>query len=141
MNNDTSPEEVKKAIFNKIHTNLLKSFEIDAVKLKNYLNNKELGIQYFVKNTITDEQEKNIKKIISKKRHLTIYEYVDFVDKKTIWNKVFDMNNPIFNKNSKKFAFEIKTDGMACSILFHKKVQKDKNVISIKNNYESIKKS
>jgi len=141
MEKNTTENKIKERILLKIYDNISKYYSINKDKLRDYTNNNKLGISYFVNGSITTKQETEIKKIITNKSCLLIQEYTDIVDKETIWNKVFNLDSRVFKNKNKKFAFEIKTDGVACSILFHKIVPKDKNIISMKQYYETIKNS
>jgi len=54
---------------------------------------------------------------------------------------VSDLDKSFFNKKNKEFSFHIQTDGISCSVLFHKKVPKNENIKHIKDTYDSIKKA
>ncbi len=49
---------------------------------------------------------------------------------KEVWNKFFRTNKRVFKKNDYQFNYMIKTDGVACSILFVK-IDSDNNPIKI----------
>jgi len=133
--------DIKKCQRDKVYNSLSNYKFIDKTKLLKYLKNSSLGIKYFAGNLITNEQEEDIKNIILKERCLNIYDYAQFIDKKIIWSKIFNLDKSFFNKNNREFAYYIETDGIACSVLFHKKVKKDENIVYIQKMCESIKPS
>jgi len=137
----TTKPKIKDAIWNKVYNALHKFPSVDKIKLKEYLNDSKLSIKYFAGNGITFDEEKDIKNIISCRNILTVFDYVEIIGKEAIWNKVFNLNKSFFRKKNKEFFFHIQTDGISCSVLFQKKVPKDKHIECIKNTYDTLKNS
>ena len=66
-------------------------------------------------------------------------EYLSNISEKKeeVWNKFFKIDNKVFKKNNYQFNYMIKTDGIACSILF---IKLDSNNEPIKLTHTQLRK-
>ncbi len=58
--------------------------------------------------------------------------------KSTIWNWVFNLNRKEFRKKNHNFHFMIKTDGVACSVVFTMSSSIENNYVAKKSKYEEM---